>query len=164
MPSTAGSRAHRSRTGGRSGAGTCASSTPGTRRAPHSSTSSRQAIAMARGGSSRGRPFSKRLLDSVRRPSDSDAFRMAGPSKVAASSSTRVVDGPTSANSAPKTPAITAGRSASQIVSTEGSSVRSWPSRVTMRSPSSARRTTTAPPASRSRSNAWSGCAVSSIT
>ncbi len=89
---------------------------------------------------------------------------MVGPSKVAASSRTRVVPAETSANSAPKIPAMTAGRSASQIASIEPSSVRSCPSSVVIDSPSPARRTTIRPPASRSRSKAWSGCPVRSIT
>ena len=89
---------------------------------------------------------------------------MLGPSNVAASSSTRVVASDTSANSAPKMPAITAGFSASAITSTSSCRVRSWPSSVTIFSPSVARRTTMAGPASASRSKAWSGWAVSSIT
>ena len=68
-----------------------------------------------------------------------------GPSKVAASSSTVVVASPTSANSAPKMPATTAGRSASQMASIDESRTRSWPSRVTIRSPSPARRAIDAP-------------------
>ncbi len=146
------------------GSGACSSRVPGTRRAPHSSTSRRLAMAMARGGSCGGRPFSKRPLDSLRSPSAREVLRIVGPSKVAASSSTRVVPGPTSANSAPKMPAMTAGRSASQIASIEESRVRSWPSRVVIDSPSPARRTTMRPPASRSRSKACRGCPVSSIT
>ena len=88
---------------------------------------------------------------------------MLGPSKVAASSSTVEVASPTSANSAPKMPATTAGRSASQMASIAESRTRSWPSRVTIRSSSPARRATTRRPARRSRSKACSGCPVSSI-
>ncbi len=121
-------------------------------------------MATPTGGSRRGRPFSNRLLDSVRSPRSHEVASRLGPSKFAASSSTRVVASFTSANSAPKIPAITAGRSASQIVSIDESSVRSTPSSVVIRSPSPARRTTTVAPLIRSRSKACSGWPVRSIT
>jgi len=95
-----------------------------------------QAMAMATGGRSAGCPFSKRALLSVRRPRPRDVRMMDGPSKVAASSSTRVVPSETSANSAPKMPAITAGFSVSAITRWSADSVRSWPSSVVMVSPS----------------------------
>ena len=165
MPSTAFVRAVRTRiVAGAGGGAASVSSVPGTMRAPHSSTSRRLAMRRARSGSSTGRPFSNRPLDSDRRPSASDVRRMVGPSNAAASSSRRVVPSFTSTSSAPMMPAMTHGRSASQMASMSGLSARLWPSRVVTGSPSPARRTTTAGPAMRSRSNACSGWPVSSIT
>ncbi len=72
-------------------------------------------MAIATGGSSVGSPFSKRALDSLRSPSRNAAWSTVGPSNVAASSSTCVVAAETSTSAAPMMPAMTAGRSASQI-------------------------------------------------
>ncbi len=67
--------------------------------------------------------------------------RMLGPLKVAASSTRSVVCSSTSASTLPNTPAMTRGRSTSAMTSISPSSVRSTPSRVTIFSPSAARRT-----------------------
>ena len=89
---------------------------------------------------------------------------MLAPFQFAASINTRVVFGCTSLRSPPMTPAIEVGPSASSIRTMSESSVRVCPSRVSICSPSRARRTVSWAPATRSRSNACSGCAVSSIT
>ncbi len=89
---------------------------------------------------------------------------MFGPSQVATSISTRVVASPTSERAPPITPAIDVGPSASSMTTMSESSARTWPSSVSIFSPSAARRTTSRPPATRSRSNACSGWPVRSIT
>ncbi len=64
----------------------------------------------------------------------------------------------------PITPAIANGRAASAITRSSGSRSRFTPSRVSIVSPRAARRTRISPPDTSRRSNAWSGCPVSSIT
>ncbi len=87
-----------------SGSGAWTSSVPGDEAGAAELHQQRLAIAIARGGRSGGRPFSKRPLDSLRRPRAREVLRIVGPSKVAASSSTRVVPAETSANSAAEDP------------------------------------------------------------
>ena len=86
------------------------------------------------------------------------------PTQVADSMSTRVVLAETSETWPPMIPAIPEGPSPSHTSAASLVNVRSTPSRVVIVSPSRARRTTMRPPRTRSRSKAWSGCAVSSIT
>jgi hypothetical protein len=61
-------------------------------------------------------------------------------------------------------PAIPDGPSRSQTSTVSSSNVRSTPSRVVIFSPAFAVLTISAPSGTLSRSKAWSGCAVSSIT
>ena len=89
---------------------------------------------------------------------------MLGPSKFAHSSSTVVVVSDTSLHCDPIRPPTADGFSASAITSTSASSVRSWPSSVTTRSPSPARRTMISRPVTLSRSKAWVGSPTHSIT
>ncbi len=84
-------------------------------------------------------------------------------SKQAASSSTCAVPPEISVAAPPMTPARPSGPESSAMTRSSVVSARSWPSRVTSRSPSVARRATTAPE-SLSRSYACSGCPSSSIT
>jgi hypothetical protein len=86
------------------------------------------------------------------------------PFQQATSSRTRVVAAETSERCPPMIPAIPEGPSRSQTRTVSASKERSTPSRVVIFSPSAAVRTTSAPPGTRSRSKACSGCAVSSIT
>jgi len=86
------------------------------------------------------------------------------PTQVAASISTRVVASDTSETWPPMIPAIPDGPSASHTSAASLVNVRSTPSSVVMVSPSRALRTTIRPPRTRSRSNAWSGCPMRSIT
>jgi hypothetical protein len=121
-------------------------------RAPHNSTIKRAAsrcAAIARSGCS---CRSKRALASVRSPSFVDVRMMLGPFQVAASIATRVVASETSLAAPPMTPPIPVGPAASHTTTTWASSARSSPSSVTIRSPSRARRTSIAGPATRSRS------------
>ena len=164
VPSRADSLRERSRIGAGSGPGPPTSIVPPTGVAPQSSTISCDATACASSVSRALRPFSKRELASERRLSLFDVRLMFGPSQLAASISTRVVDSETSERWPPITPAIDVGPCASSITTTSGSSVRSMSSSVVIRSPSCAWRTTSVPPSTRSQSNACSGCAVSSIT
>ena len=90
--------------------------------------------------------------------------RMLTPFQVATSSRTRVVSSLTSETSPPMIPAMPVGPLRSQTSTASLSKVRSTPSRVVIRSPSRAVRTMISPPGTLSRSKAWSGCAVSSIT
>ena len=137
---------------------------PGTRRAPVNSSMSRVATIWASIACSGARPFSKRPLASLRSPRTCDVRWMLGPSQLATSISTRVVPSWTSERSPPMTPAIEVGPSASSMTSIWASRVRTCPSRVVTCSPSRARRTTSLPPATRSRSKACSGLPTSSIT
>ena len=89
---------------------------------------------------------------------------MLTPFQVATSSRTRVVDSETSDAWPPMIPAMPEGPSRSQTSTASASKVRSTPSSVVMRSPSAAVRMISCPSGTRSRSNACSGCAVSSIT
>ena len=88
---------------------------------------------------------------------------MVGPSQVAASSSTVLVESVTAVELPPMIPAMLAGTSPEQTTMSSAESSRSVPRRSTTCSPGFARRTTTSailpPPAStnRSRSKAWSG-------
>ena len=100
----------------------------------------------------------------MRRPSRVEVRWMLGPFQVAASISTRVVPSLTSERAPPMIPAMLVGPSASSITQTSGSSVRSTSSSVVIFSPSSARRTTSRPPAIRSASKACIGWPVHSIT
>ena len=89
---------------------------------------------------------------------------MFGPTHVAASISTRVVESETSETRPPMMPPIPVGPSASQTKAASELKVRSTPSSVVIRSPSFARRTTMRAPRTSSRSKAWNGCPVQSIT
>ncbi len=89
---------------------------------------------------------------------------MFGPTQVAASISTREVSSETSEIWPPITPAIPLGPSASQTSAISVLKVRSTSSSVVIFSPALARRTTIRPPRTRSRSKAWSGWPVVSIT
>ena len=89
---------------------------------------------------------------------------MLGPTQVAASISTRVVESDTSEISPPMIPAIPLGPSASQTSATSGSKARSTPSSVAIVSPSAARRTIIREPRTRSRSKACRGWPTASIT
>ena len=89
---------------------------------------------------------------------------MFGPTQVAISIRTRVVLSETSEIWPPMIPAIPLGPSASQTIAMSGSSSRSTPSSVVIVSPGSARRTMILLPRTSSRSNAWTGWPVSSIT
>ena len=89
---------------------------------------------------------------------------MLGPSHVAASSSTHRVPAETSERAPPISPAIEVGPCSSSISTVCSSSVRAWPSSVCSCSPRLASRTTSRPPATRSRSKACIGWPVSSIT
>ena len=108
--------------------------------------------------------FSNRAEASVRRPRAFDVLRMFGPTQVAASISTRVVLSDTSEIWPPMTPAMPDGPSPSHTRAMPESKVRSTSSRVTIVSPSLARRTTIRPPRTSSRSKACSGWPVHSIT
>ena len=137
---------------------------PGTSVAPHSSTMSCDASASARGERCGSSPFSHRDEPSVRRPSRIDDACVVGPSKFAHSISTVVVASDTSLHSAPINPATADGFSASAMTSVSVSSTRSCPSSVVTRSPAVARRTTISRPATLSRSKAWVGSPIASIT
>ena len=89
---------------------------------------------------------------------------MLTPFQVATSSSTRVVESETSETWPPMIPAIPEGPLRSQTRTVSESKLRSTPSSVVIFSPSSARRTISAPSGTLSRSKACSGWAVSSIT
>ena len=108
--------------------------------------------------------FSNRPDASVRSASRVDVRWMFGPFHVAASISTRVVVSRTSERWPPMIPPIEVGPSSSQMITMSESNVRSTSSSVVIVSPSSARRTISRPPATRSRSNACIGCPVASIT
>ena len=82
-------------------------------RAPHSSTISRAASRCAAMACSGWSCFSKRADASVRSPSAFEVRMMFGPTQVAASISTRVVESETSEISPPMMPAIPLGPSAS---------------------------------------------------
>ncbi len=146
------------------GPGPPTSIVPGTSRAPQSSTSSELAATSASAAASGSSPFSKRPDASLRSPSRAEVAWMFAPTQVAASSRTRAVSPPTSERAPPMIPAIEVGPSSSQMTTVSPSSRRSTPSRVRIASPSPARRTTSRRPATRSRSKAWSGCPVTSIT
>ncbi len=164
MPIRCSSRSRRRPTSGGSGSSPCRSSVPGTSRAPHSETISSEASASAWSGRYGSRPFSQRDEPSVRSPSRVEDAWVAGPSKFAHSSSTVVVESVTSLHSAPISPAIADGFSASAMTSVSVSSVRCWPSSVVTGSPSAARRTMISRPATLSRSKAWVGSPRVSIT
>ena len=132
--------------------------------APVSSIINLVATAWASIACSGARPFSKRPDASLRNPRMLDVRWMLGPIQEATSISTRVVSSPTSERAPPMTPAIDVGPSASSMTSISASSVRVWPSSVSICSPSVARRTVSSPPATLSRSKACSGWPVSSIT
>jgi hypothetical protein len=85
-------------------------------------------------------------------------------SKFAASSRTSVVASEISVSSPPMIPASATARSPSAITRSSGTSSRSAPSSVRIRSRGVARRTTMRPPASLSKSNACSGFPSASIT
>ena len=89
---------------------------------------------------------------------------MFGPTQVAASIRTRVVESETSEISPPMMPAIPLDPSASQTSAMSELNVRSTPSSVVIVSPSPALRTMMLRPRTLSRSNACSGWAVVSIT
>ena len=146
------------------GASPPTSRVPGTSRAPQTSTMSLAATACASMACSGASPFSKRALASLRRASFHDVRWMLGPSQLATSISTRVVEEATSERAPPMIPAIDVGPSASSMTSICESSSRHCSSSVCTRSPSRARRTTSRRPATRSRSKACSGWPVSSIT
>jgi hypothetical protein len=110
------------------------------------------------------RPFSKRAPASERRLSRPIVRLTFGPSQEAASMSTRVVPGSTSDRCPPMTPAMDVGPSASAMTQVSSSSARSTSSSVCIASPGVPRRTVRRPPAIRSRSKAWTGWPVSSIT
>ena len=134
------------------GSAVCSSIVPGTIVAPTSSTSSRDATDIPRGPAAPAMQDPSRSARSTRcaRPSRSDVRRMVWPSKSPTSS--EHAGGrrrETSANSAPKMPAITAGRSvACDRESSTRRSTRSWPSRVTS-APRPARRAMTSIPSRR---------------
>ncbi len=109
-------------------------------------------------------PFSKRPDASLRNPRRSALRCTWAPFQLAASSATRVVVSVTSERAPPMMAAIEVGPSSSQMTRRSGSRVRWTPSRVSIVSPSRARRTVSRPPAMASRSKAWSGCPVRSIT
>ena len=100
----------------------------------------------------------------MRSPSAFEVRMMFGPTQVAASISTRVVESDTSEISPPMMPAMPLGPSASHTSAMSELKVRSTPSSVAIVSPSCARRTMIRRPRTSSRSNACSGCAVVSIT
>ena len=89
---------------------------------------------------------------------------MFGPTQVAASISTRVVDSETSETCPPMIPPIPVGPSASHTSAVVPSKVRSTSSSVVIVSPSRALRTTIRAPRTLSRSKTCNGCPVSSIT
>ncbi len=163
VPSSRSTFASRSRIVRGAGPGPPTSIVPSTRRAPVSSSISLVATTCPSIACSGARPFSKRLEASVRSASLVEVRCRPGPSQLAASISTRVVPSRTSERSPPIRPAIEVGPSSSAISRTRSSSVRSTSSSVVIVSPSRARRTVSRPPATRSKSNAWSGCPVSSI-
>ena len=103
------------------------------RRTARSSASSRRPAppSAARGD----RPFSKRALASLRRPSRVEVWWIVGASQAATSSRTRVVSSPTSDRAPPMTPASDVGPSASSMTISPSSSVRVWPSSVSIVSP-----------------------------
>ncbi len=156
-PSSPVTRSSRRRSVAGAGPGPPTSIVPGTIRAPQRSTMSRVATTCASSACSGARPFSKRAEASLRRPSAHEVRWMFGPFQLATSISTRVVPSPTSERAPPITPAIEVGPSASSITSISPSRRRRCPSSVSTSSPSCARRTTRRPPATRSRSKAWSG-------
>ncbi len=164
VPSSRSVRASRSRITTGAGPGPPTSTVPGTSRAPARPAISIAASAWPSMPCSGCRPFSKRPLASVRRPSRVDVRCRFGPFQVAASISTRVVVSRTSERSPPIRPAIEVGPSSSQMISVSGSSSRSTSSSVVSFSPSRARLTTSRPPATRSKSNACIGWPVASIT
>ncbi len=125
---------------------------------------SRVATAWPSSVCSGARPFSKRALASLRRPSFCDVAWMFAAFQLAASMRTRVVSACTSERLPPMTPAIEVGPAASAMRQTSASTVRVWSSSVTTCSPSVARRTTRRRPSIRSRSKACIGWPVSSIT
>ena len=88
---------------------------------------------------------------------------MLRPSKLATSIRASVVSSPTSASSAPITPAITSPRSSSAITSIPSSSGRVEPSRSVIFS-SGLARLTTIPSLTLAASKAWMGWPVSSMT
>ena len=100
----------------------------------------------------------------MRSPSRIDDACVVGPSKFAHSISTVVVCAVTSLHSAPIRPATADGFSASAITSVSVSSVRAWPSSVVTGSPAVARRTMISRPATLSRSKAWVGSPIASMT
>ena len=132
-------------------------------RAPVSSTISRAASRWAASAWSGWSCFSNRVDASERRPSAFDVLSTFGPTHVAASIRTRVVASETSEIWPPMIPAMPDGPSASPTSAIEESKVRSTSSRVVIRSPSSAHRTTIFAPRTSSRSKACIGWPVSSI-
>ena len=134
MPISSSARSGRKWMTGHSGRRSCTSVCP-TQRAPAVSTSSW--VASLAAGSARygSTPFSQRFEPSVRRRRRSEVRKMVVGSKLAASSSTSVVDSPISVSSPPMIPASATERSASAIIRSVGSSLRSTPSRVRIVSP-----------------------------
>ena len=141
------------------------SSVPGTSVAPVSSSISRVATAWASSAPSGGRPFSKRAEASLRRPIFDDVRLMFGPFQVATSSSTRVVVScDLRAQRRPSRRRATSARRRRRSRRRRGRARAPGRRASSIVSPSRAARTTSRPPAMRSRSKACSGWPVSSIT
>ena len=100
----------------------------------------------------------------MRSPSLREVRMMFGPTQVAASISTRVVESDTSDTRPPMIPAMPLGPSASHTSAVSASKRRATPSSVSIVSPSRARRTMMREPRTASRSNACSGWPQASIT
>ena len=128
-----------------------------------SSANARQTITLHGTGFTAQTQIAFPTLDSTSNP-DVKGTRIVGPSQVATSINTRVVSGCTSLRAPPMIPAIEVGPSASSITTISSSRLRICSSSVCTGSPWRARLTTSRPPATRSRSNACSGCPVASIT
>ena len=157
--------ASRRRIGAGGGGAPPTSIVPGASVAPHSSTISRAATAWASSVASGDSPFSKRAEASLRSPSRCEVRWMLGPSQVATSIRTRVVSGPTSLRVPPMIPARLVGTVAVEDhhhvrVQAPALAVERLELLPLARAP----RTTSRPPATRSRSKACSGWPVSSIT
>ena len=164
-PSTAATRAGRTRIRSRSTTVGYSSIAGGPIGAPATSVSSSTTRSDDRNTPFGSTPRSKRALASERRPSRFDVIEMPIGAKHATSSTIPVVPSWTSASAPPMIPAIAWGRrSASQMSRSDGRSFRSTPSSVVSDSPASATRTTSPGPRRRSRSNAWDGWPRSSIT